>query len=70
MGIIASAVDISGDGTCVDTGASHYGVKTCKYKDFKCSCPADFLPPTLLGVGTAIIRATFMVIRDIFLELQ
>ena len=40
MGLIPQNVDISGDGTCIDTGASHYGVKTCECKDFKCSCPA------------------------------
>ena len=45
MGLIPQTVDISGDGTCIDTGASHYGVKTCECKDFKCSCPRRFSDP-------------------------
>ena len=46
MGLIPKTVDVSGDGTCIDTGASHYGVRTCDCKDFKCSCPRRFSDPT------------------------
>jgi hypothetical protein len=45
LGIIDDEVDISGDGTCIETGASHYGVKTCECKDFKCDCPRRFSDP-------------------------
>jgi hypothetical protein len=45
MGLVPQNVDISGDGTCIDTGASHYGVKTCECNDFKCSCPRRFSDP-------------------------
>jgi hypothetical protein len=45
MGIIPEKVDVSGDGTCINTGASHYGVKTCQCKEFKCSCPRRFSDP-------------------------
>jgi len=45
MGLIPTIVDVSGDGTCIETGASHYGVKTCECKDFKCSCPRKFSDP-------------------------
>jgi hypothetical protein len=45
MGLISPTPDLSGDGTCVETGASHHGVKTCKCKDFKCGCPRRFSDP-------------------------
>lgn len=45
MGLIPENVDVSGDGTCIDTGASHYGRKICGCKDFKCSCPRRFSDP-------------------------
>jgi hypothetical protein len=35
LGLIPQNVSISGDGTCIETGASPYGVKTCGCKDFK-----------------------------------
>jgi hypothetical protein len=45
LGIIPDEIDLSGDGTCLETGASHYGVKTCECKDFKCDCPRRFSDP-------------------------
>jgi len=45
LGIIPNEIDVSGDGTCIETGASHYGVKICNCKDFKCSCPRRFSDP-------------------------
>jgi len=45
IGIVSHNVDVSGDGTCIETGASHYGVKTCECKDFRCSCPRRFSDP-------------------------
>ena len=45
LGIIPNEIDVSGDGTCIQTGASHYGVKICECKDFKCSCPRRFSDP-------------------------
>jgi hypothetical protein len=45
LGIIPDEIDVSGDGTCIETGASHYGVKICECKDFKCDCPRRFSDP-------------------------
>ena len=45
LGIIPNEIDISGDGTCIESGASHYGVKICDCKDFKCDCPRRFSDP-------------------------
>ena len=45
LGLIPDEIDVSGDGTCIQTGASHYGVKTCECKDFKCDCPRRFSDP-------------------------
>jgi len=45
LGLVPKAVNISGDGTCVKTGASPYGRKTCKCSDFFCDCPRRFSDP-------------------------
>ena len=48
MGLIPKDVDISGDGTCIETGASHYGKKVCKCEEngnYKCRCPRKFSDP-------------------------
>ena len=48
MGLIPQDVDISGDGTCIETGASHYGKKVCdcvKNGIYKCECPRKFSDP-------------------------
>jgi len=45
MGLIPHTVSISGDGTCIKTGASHFGRKTCKCNDFFCDCPRKFSDP-------------------------
>ncbi len=48
MGLIPNEVDISGDGTCIETGASHYGKKICdcaKNGNYKCDCPRKFSDP-------------------------
>lgn len=45
LGLIPTTLSISGDGTCIKTGASRYGVKTCACKDFLCSCPRRFSDP-------------------------
>lgn len=45
LGLIPKNVSVSGDGTCIETGASHFGVKTCECKDFNCSCPRKFSDP-------------------------
>ena len=34
LGLIPKFLSISGDGTCIETGASQYGVKACDCKDF------------------------------------
>ena len=49
MGIIPEHVSASGDGTCVATGASHYGKKLCtcmKNGIYKCECPRKFSDPS------------------------
>ena len=45
MGLVPKTVSISGDGTCVKTGASPYGAKTCDCKAFRCDCPRRFSDP-------------------------
>lgn len=45
MGIVPKTVTISGDGTCIETGAAHFGRRTCKCNDFHCDCPRKFSDP-------------------------
>jgi hypothetical protein len=45
LGLIGKKVSISGDGTCVESGASCFGVKTCECKDFNCTCNRKFSDP-------------------------
>ena len=48
-GLIGPRVNISGDGTCMDTGASPYGRKTCGCKGssiYNCDCPRLFSDPS------------------------
>ena len=45
LGLIPQTVSASGDGTCVKTGASPYGRRTCKCGNFFCDCPRKFSDP-------------------------
>jgi len=48
MGLIPESVSVSGDGTCIETGASSYGQKVCKCKEkgvYKCTCDRRFSDP-------------------------
>jgi len=45
LGLVPPSVSISGDGTCIKTGASPYGTKTCECNDFFCDCPRKFSDP-------------------------
>ena len=48
MGLIDESVPASGDGTCLETGASSYGVKVCsciKKGIYKCNCDRKFSDP-------------------------
>ena len=48
MGLIPNNVSVSGDGTCIKTGASSYGKKVCKCKDsgvYRCTCDRKFSDP-------------------------
>ena len=48
LGLVPDTVSISGDGTCVKTGASPYGRRTCECKEngiYKCDCPRRFSDP-------------------------
>jgi hypothetical protein len=48
LGIVPENLDVSGDGTCMKTGASHYGARTCKCHEngnYKCDCPRKFSDP-------------------------
>ena len=48
MGIVPKTLDVSGDGTCIKTGASHYGVKICDCKNqgiYNCDCNRRFSDP-------------------------
>ena len=46
--LVPTTVSVSGDGTCVKTGASPYGRRTCECKKngiYKCDCPRRFSDP-------------------------
>ena len=45
LGLVPTKVAISGDGTCIMTGASNYGRKICECTDFFCNCPRRFSDP-------------------------
>jgi hypothetical protein len=48
LGLVPQDADVSGDGTCMETGASHYGRKICdcaKNGIYKCDCPRRFSDP-------------------------
>jgi len=48
LGLVNQTESISGDGTCIKTGASSFGVKTCecnKSGDYHCNCPRKFSDP-------------------------
>jgi len=48
LGLINTTLSISGDGTCIKTGASHYGVKTCECNaagNYNCDCARKFSDP-------------------------
>jgi len=48
MGLIPEDIDASGDGTCIETGASPYGRKICKCSKsgiYKCDCPRRYSDP-------------------------
>jgi hypothetical protein len=43
--LVPTTVSVSGDGTCIETGASRYGRRTCECDDFFCNCPRKFSDP-------------------------
>ena len=48
LGLVPDSVSASGDGTCIETGASHYGKKVCKCKEngiYNCTCARKFSDP-------------------------
>jgi len=48
IGLIPESVDVSGDGTCIETGASPYGQKVCGCMEkgiYKCTCDRKFSDP-------------------------
>jgi hypothetical protein len=45
MGLVQNTLNISGDGTCIETGAAIYGRRICKCDDFFCDCPRRFSDP-------------------------
>ena len=48
LGLINRHINVSGDGTCIETGASPFGKKTCGCKSngvFNCDCPRLFSDP-------------------------
>jgi hypothetical protein len=48
MGLIPDDVSVSGDGTCIKTGASSYGKKVCNCREkgvYKCACDRKFSDP-------------------------
>lgn len=48
LGLVPKTVSVSGDGTCIKTGASPYGIRTCecrKHGVYNCDCPRRFSDP-------------------------
>jgi len=48
FGLVPQTISISGDGTCIPTGASNFGVKTCECAskgNYHCDCPRRFSDP-------------------------
>ena len=48
IGLISKSLDVSGDGTCIKTGASRYGVKVCDCRSkgiYKCDCSRRYSDP-------------------------
>ena len=48
LGLVPNAVNVSGDGTCIETGASSYGVKVCKCREngiYRCDCDRKYSDP-------------------------
>lgn len=48
LGLVATTLAISGDGTCIPTGASPYGQKICQCREsgqYHCDCPRRFSDP-------------------------
>jgi len=48
LGLVPTIVSVSGDGTCIETGASSYGRSTCECREhgiYKCDCPRRFSDP-------------------------
>jgi len=50
LGLVPTdSLDIAGDGTCIETGASHRGVGVCECRSkgiYKCDCPRRFSDPS------------------------
>jgi hypothetical protein len=49
LGLIKPVINVSGDGTCVKTGAAPNGRKLCECKNkglYSCNCPRKFSDPT------------------------
>jgi len=45
LGLVPQVVSVSGDGTCINTGASPYGRRICDCTDFQCDCYRIFSDP-------------------------
>ena len=45
LGLVPQSVSVSGDGTCIETGASPFGRRTCECASFHCDCPRKFSDP-------------------------
>ena len=48
IGLLSESLSVSGDGTCIETGASPFGRKTCECRKngvYNCDCPRKFSDP-------------------------
>lgn len=62
------ALALAGDGTCINTGASPYGVKTCSCASkgiYNCECPH---PQTTVGLSTPNQSGTSACLRPFLVE--
>ena len=67
LGLVEPTINVSGDGTCILTGASSYGKKICECKSngiYSCDCPRKFSDPTATWGWDSHNENTFMAIPD------
>ena len=60
LGLVPKTVSVSGDGTCIETGAASYGRRTCGCADFHCGCPRKFSDDVACSFGLGQLQRTLL----------